>query len=212
MLVCASQPRLGQAHELRIRALACRPGDELRVPAHEPLRLGVHPEAELVLQAHCTEKPQGVVLEDARRKRTDDLLLEVGTASVGIDRVSAGQGQGDRVDREVPLGKVVLDPAGQWREVHGPPVFERDAPGSVPLGERKGRTARTVRVGAGCGLRIATGDVEIDHVASKQLVANCPADDPRLLARKDLLGELMHRAPLAAHAPGSSRSGRRSRS
>ena len=68
----------------------------------------------------------------------------------------------------------------------------------MPLGERKRRTAGTPRILARSALRIAAGDVEIDHLAAEQVVANRAADDPGLLAGKNLLRELTHRAPLGA--------------
>ena len=46
----------------------------------------------------------------------------------------------------------------------------------------------------------------------EQLVTHRPADDPGVLAGKELPRELIHRAPPAEHAPGSSRCDRRARS
>ena len=61
----------------------------------------------------------------------------------------------------------------------------------MPLGERKRRAAGTLRILARGASGIAAGDVEIDDVAAEQLVADGPADDPGLLAGKDLARELI---------------------
>ena len=210
-LVGAAVPVDGEPDELGQRPLASRPRDELRLLPHQPLRLGLELEAELVLEPDRTQEAQGIVREDLRRDSANDIGLQVGLPAVRVDRITSRQRDCDRVDREVSRRKVVLDAVVQRREVDGPPAVEGDPPGAVPLRERKGRSARALRVGASRRLRLATGDVEIDHLAAEQLVAHSSAHDPGLLSGENLLRELTHRAPPAAPASGRSRSGRRAR-
>ena len=128
-----------QPDELGQRPLARRLRDEVGLLPHEPLGLRLEPEAELVLEPDRAQEPQGIVGEDLLRDGTDDLRLQIDLSTVGVGRITTRQRDGDRVDREVPSREVVLDAFLQRREVDRSPTLERDPPGAVPLGERKGR-------------------------------------------------------------------------
>jgi hypothetical protein len=156
--------------------------DEVRLLPHEALRLRLEQEPELVREADRAQEPQRIVGEDRRRDGTDDLRLQVGLSAVRVERITICQRNRNRVDREVPSRKVVLDAAVQRCEVDRSPSLEPDPPGAVPLGERKGRPAGALRVGPSCRLRLAAGDVEVDHLPAEELVAHRPSDDPGLLA------------------------------
>jgi len=203
---------LGQAHGRRVRALPRRPRDERGVRGDELLGLRIEPEAELVPEAHCAKKPQRIVREDARRDDADDPCLHVCPAPVRVGGLAAGQRDGDRVDREVPRGEVVLDRAAQRCEVDRPALLERNPPGSVALRERKGGAAGALPILARGSAWIADRDVEIDEVPPEQLVADSAADDPGLPAGEDVARELTHRAPRAARGTSSCRYHRRARS
>jgi hypothetical protein len=112
---------------------------------------------------------------------------------VGIERVAPGEWQGDRVDREVATGEVSLYSLRQWGEVHRVTPLERNAPRAVPLGEREGRAVGLPRVGAGRLLRLPAGNVQVDELATEELVPDSAPDDPRFLPLQNLSSELTHR-------------------
>ena len=134
-------------------------------------------------------------MNTARRDDSDQPRVQIGASRERIDRLAAGQRDRDRVDREVPRRQVLLDRPGERREVDGPPAVERDPPGSVPLGERKRSATGAIRIRPRSSLRLADGDVEVDELASEELVPHRAADDPGLLAGEQLGRELTHRSP-----------------
>ena len=197
--------------ELRERTLPRGLCHERRLLAHEPFRLLLEHEAELVLEPHRAQQAQRIIREHGRRDGTDQLRSEVRAPAVRVDFLAAGQRDRDRVDREVASREVVLDPVVQGREVDGMPGLERDPPGAVALGQRKRVTARPLRV-LPCGLpRLSAGDVEVDELPAQRLVPHRTAHDPRLFPGQNLLRELTHRAPPAGRASGLSRSATRAR-
>ena len=143
-----------------------------------------------------------VVREHRRRDEADQLRVEIGSPGKGVDRVAAGERDGDRVDREVTRCEVLLDRPGQRCEVDRPAVRERDAPRTVPVGERERRASGALGVRARRRLRLADGDVQVDELPSEQLVPHRAADDPGLLAREQLPRELTHRSPRAGRGWG----------
>ena len=127
-----------EADELREDPLARRLRDEPRARLHEPLRLRIEPEAELVLEADRAQQAERVVAEDSRRDRAKRLAVEVAEAAERIQRLAALERPRDRVDREVAGGEVLVDAVRQGREVDGALVGQRHAPGSVALREGNG--------------------------------------------------------------------------
>ena len=172
----------------------------------------IEAKAELVLHSHGAEQAKGVVVEDARRDDADDAALEIGPPLVRVERLTAGERDGDRVDREVTCAEVGLDRAALEREeVHGPPIVERDSPAAVVHREREdcAPTPRPVRARGPLGL--PAGDVEVEHGSPEQLVPDRAPDYPCVLAAQDFLGQLSHRRSSGGHARASSRSRRRAR-
>jgi hypothetical protein len=167
---------------------------------------------ELVLEANRAQQPQWVVVEHASGHGAQHSSFEIRLTAERIGRLAALERDGDRVDREVTCGQVVLDAVPERREIDGASVVERDAPGTVTLGEWERSAADALRVRTRRLLWLAAGDVEIDDVAPEELVANGASHDPRFLARKHFAGEVTHRARSSAPAVGSIRSRRRSRS
>jgi hypothetical protein len=172
------------------------------VLAHQRLRLGNHPEVQLVLEAHRPQEPQRVVLEHGGLDGTDAARGEIAVAVVGIDDLAGAHPLGDRVDREVAGGEVVLDRPAQGREVDGTVVREGDAPGPVPLGERERRALDPVREPPRRLSGLPNHHVEVEHRPFERSVANGAADDPGVLAGEQLLDQLTHRLPPAALAAG----------
>jgi hypothetical protein len=76
----------------------------------------------------------------------------------------------------------------------------------VPFRERKERPASRVRVAAGSALRLAAGDVDVEHGPAEQLVAHRAAHDVCLLLRDRCPDQLIHRPPAAPPGPARSRS------
>src|SRR5919204_433462 len=182
----------GQPPQLADDPLARRVRRERRVLPDEPLCLVLEPEAELVLEPHRAQQPERIVHEDALTDGAQQLLVQIAQAAEGVDRLPARERAGDRVDREIARRQVVLDRLGERREIHCPPVRERDPPGSVALGERERSAARAPRVCPRGAIGGAAGDVEVHELPPEQLVADGTADDPRLLAGQHVLGGVKH--------------------
>ncbi len=77
--------------ELGERPLPRRFRDERRLVAHEPFRLQLEHEAELVLEPHGAQQAQRIVREHGRRDRADQLRIEVRAPAVRVDRFAAGE-------------------------------------------------------------------------------------------------------------------------
>ena len=71
------------------------------------------------------------------------------------------------------------------------------------LGEREGRPAGAAGVGPRGLLWPAHRDVDVDDRPAEQLVAQCAADDPCLLAGQDLLRQLRHSTTVRRARVGS---------
>src|SRR4029079_12027444 len=88
---------------------------------------------QLILEANGSEQAERVGAEDGVGDRDEPAGSEVAVAVVRIDRLVATGPLGDRVDREVALGEVLLDRAWEWREIDGKGVPPPHEPGAVPL-------------------------------------------------------------------------------
>jgi hypothetical protein len=187
-----------QPLQLAEDAFLRRRRDEVGVATDEILGLGHEPEApQLVLEARAAQEPQGIVGEDRVLDGLQPLFGEVPAAVERIDRLAPADRLGDRVDAEVARRQVVLDRARQRREIDRATVLERDAPGTVALGQREGRPTGLAGIPPRCPLGLGKGDVEVDDRAAESAVADCPADDPGLVAGEQLLDELTNRRPPA---------------
>ena len=94
-----------------------------------------------------------------------------------------------------------------WCEVFGgPPSYTEELGGyeNMALRQREDRTAEPVRETVRCRPRFTAGDVEIEDGTTEELVADGPADDPRVLAREELPEPLIHRLRPASRAPSRS--------
>ena len=120
-----------------------------------------------------------------------------------VARLAAADRDRDRVEREVPRGKVVLDRAGKRREVDRLLVpVHHHSPGAVTLRQGERRTAEALCVPARGLPRLEARDVEVEDGPPEQEIAHRSPDDPRLLVLENLADPLIHRAPAAA--PGAS--------
>src|SRR6266511_621807 len=113
-----------------------------------------------------------------------------------VERLAAGERQRDRVDREVARPEVLLDPlAAQRGHVDVPVAARRLRPPRVEvLRERERGAAR----GPGDLPRRALlaarhGEIDVDHRAAEQRVAQRPADDSHVLAVPEGLARGSHR-------------------
>ena len=91
----------------RLSARIRRLRDEAGLRAHELFRQRREPEPELFLEADRAQESQRVVLEDRLGDRAQEPQLEVLASPARIDRLTPGDGYGDRVDSEVAAGQVV---------------------------------------------------------------------------------------------------------
>ena len=175
-------PQLGQD------PLAGRPVDQLRVRADERFGLVV----ELQARARPPAAPRAAGAAGRRGRRSSPTRAQPPRARGRRGRRTGRPARrprpaGDRVEREVARRQVVLDRAGQRREVDRPAVLERDAPRAVLLRERERRAAaalREARAPPARGSRTATS--RSTTLAPEQLVAHRAADDPGLLAGQQL--------------------------
>src|SRR5262245_9447030 len=142
-LVGAPKAVRRQALELADNSLSGRLANARRGYARELLRRLVKPKTQLVLETNRTEEAQRIVVEHRPADRPEPPSREVGLPVERIDENPAVQGAGERVDREVSRGEVLLDAGSVQRsEVDGLSVAGRDAPGAVPFGEREHGAAR----------------------------------------------------------------------
>jgi hypothetical protein len=137
---------------------------------------------------------------------------EVVVAAERVDAVAAADALRDRVDREVARREIVLDRAGQWREVDRATVAERDAPGTVPSREGKRGAVRPARERSCGALGLGEYDVDVDDRPSQRVISNRAADDPGFLAAEQLSDQVTNRRPPAWRATDRRLSGTRARS
>ena len=189
--------------ELRENALARGLRHERGRRTEERLGALVHPEAELVLEAHRPQQSQRIVEEDASRTRRGSTpAREIGTPVVRVVGVARRDVLGDRVEREVARREVGVDPVRERREVDRlVDALGDDTPRAVPLGEREHRAAEASREAMCRVARIRARDVDVEDRPQEQRVADRAADDPRVLAAQDLAESLIHRSRPVVHAP-----------
>ena len=142
-------------------------------------------------------QPERVVSEDGLADRAETFRREIVVAVERIHALAGACAFCDCVDAEVAGRQVVLDRAGQRREIDSAAVVERNPPGSVSLGERKGRAPGRPGVPPSRPLRGGNSDVDVDDRPIERLVANRAAYDPGLLAGEQLFNELTNRRPPA---------------
>ena len=130
------------------------------------------------------DQPQWIVRERPVRGRAEDPGLGVGDSAGGIDRVCAGVGQRhcDRVHREVPKAQIGLDVRGpEPCHVQVPRVVAGlHPPRSELFGKLKRRGTSRLCDGAGAGFLSPRfdGEIDVDHLAAEQCVADGAPDDP----------------------------------
>ena len=175
-------------------------------------------EAELDGEAHEAQHPQRIVAEGVGRRRTQAAGLQVADPAERVDRLTAGERLGDRVDGEVSPGQVGLQRAAAQRvDVDLPaPVAGHDAPGAELVGELEARraTGAAERARAAAATSPSSTRSRSSVRAPEHAVAGRPAHDPgpgaveHLRARASRARQC-HREPVAvvACAPRA-RSGR----
>ena len=160
---------------------------ELRRAAGDLLRGGaVDLEPELDGQADGAQRAQRVVGQRLGRDHPQPPEAQVHAAAVRVEQLAAVERLGHRVDREVALAQVGLDPVlAQRDEVDVPGVARADdAPGAELAGEPERRAAGGAREGARGLARVALDrDVDVVGRAAEQPVADRAADEPRRAAR-----------------------------
>ena len=176
----------------------------MRRSAEEALRALVDAEPELVLEAHGPEEAQRIVGEHRLGHGSDDALLEIPCAAVGIEPLVGAHADRDRVEGEVARGEIGLDAVREGREVDGLLALVRDdTPRPMALGERERGALEPARVAQRRCSRIGAGDVEVEDGATEQLVADRPADDPGLLVGEHLANAVIHPSPPDALCPSA---------
>ena len=174
----------------------------------QTLGLIVETHSELVFEPGGAQKANRIVREDAWRDCPENSRLEVAAPPVGIDRLSPGERNRDRVEGKVARSEIRLDPVRERREVDRTAVAERHSPGAVAVGEWKDRASGEARVRPRGFRRRRARDVEVDDGASEQLVPHGSTDDVGLLTSDGLQEPLIHRgsaSPLARAPSGCRR-------
>ena len=187
--------------KLRENALARGLRHESGRRTEERLGALVHPEAELVLEAHRAQQSQRIVEEDALGHDADHAGVEIGTPVVRVVGVPRRDVLGDGVEREVARREVGVDPVRERREVDRlVDALGDDSPRAVPLGERERRAPEAPREAMCRVARIRARDVDVENRPQEQRVTHRAADDPGVLAAQDLAESLIHRSRPVVHA------------
>ena len=138
---------------------------------------------------------------------------EVGEAAGGVDERPVVEARGHRVEREVAPAQVLLQRAGEPREVDRAGAVDH-APRAVALAERERGAARLVRQRAGRRAGVALDQhVPVEHRPLQQQVAHRAADQPAALQPElgrdgaHPPGELLAREDVG-HQPRTSRATR----
>ena len=182
-------------------------GDQLHVSVHQTLSLLVETRSELVFEPGGAQEANRIVREDARRDRPKNPRLEVAAAAEGIDWLSSGKRDRDRVDREVPGAEIRLDPVRERCEVDRPAVPKGHPPGAVAVGEGEDGTSGEARIGTRGSRRRRACDVDVDDGPPEQLIPHSSTDDVGLFTPDRLEEPLIHRrsASPRARAPSGCR-------
>ena len=176
--------RLGtreQAGELGELALAGRLGGARRLATGQLDRLLLGFEPDPGSEPGRPQYPQWIVGEGAVRAGAEDAGLDVVETAGGVDRGAAGERHRDGVDGEVAKPQVELDRVRPQRGDIDLPVavVGDDPPGLEVLGELERMPSG---VGGDLPRRLfdvaVEGDVDVDHVAAQDRVADGAADDP----------------------------------
>ena len=173
------QPQLGELALPGRLAGACRFGAGERDGS--PVEL----EPELSAEPGRPQDPQWVVRQASRRRDAEHATLDVGDAAGRIERrTGAGKRQRERIYGEVAHGEIGLDRLGtQTVDVDMPAPVTRLRPPGRELGGELERGSARRRGEPPCGIRRIAGEreIDVDHVALENRVADGPADDPGLV-------------------------------
>jgi hypothetical protein len=195
--------RADDVPKLREQPLGSHPRQLGGVGPRGGRRVGLDLQPELAGQAGRPQHPQRIVGEALLAHHSQPAGLEVGLPAMGIEQRTAVERLGERVDREVAAGEVLLDAGLQRHEVDVPgAVRGQDPPCRVLLGQAEGASVARAgqHAGQGAGVR---GDhqVEVDRRPSQEPVAHRPAHHPGRRPRQRRPGR-----PLGfAHAGSPSR-------
>ena len=204
-------------HQLETRERAI--GDE------DPLELGEHPlrrdgserrrarggrrdsfalelEAEFAGEPCQPQRSQRIVHECMCRDHPQALGADICQPSERVDVIASAERFGDRVDRHVALGEVMLDRIPvEWEHVDLPRVIARDhTPPPEILGEPEGvRIGRVRQLPRELARLRVDGHVEVGRAPPEQPVSDGSPDQPRLA------GEPGERLERRRHAGSPSR-------
>ena len=132
-------------------------------------------------EAGKAEGSQRIRRKRRRRDHPQPPGFEVHPAAERIDQLAAGEGLGDRIDREIALAEVILDRrAAERSEVDLPRVVACDhSPRPESLGQREGGRADPAGERA-CDRRGVSRDrhIKIDRRPPQQPVSDQTADQP----------------------------------
>ncbi len=230
LLDVVQRVHLGQHGPQHAQLVAQRQGVDRIADAEDPLQLGqlalagarddqvgvapgdlgrrlLHRELQLGGQSRQPQQAQRVVAEDVVADHPQHPRADVVEPAVRVGDGTVGEGDGNRVRREVAARQVLRQRAVQGGEVDHAALVH-DPPGAVALRQRKRRAAAAAGVRPGRGARVARhDDVPVVDRPAEQVVAHRAAHDPALVAdeRAAARGQLLEAHAATSRSPRSGR-------